>query len=151
MTIIIRLVGYILMEFFSLFVMILLLAVLEVQHNESVSLIISLLSRAVIEHPTSWLWDLLYVGIYSIRLCSLMEYIPTYHDTNHFTANIIDETSQMWYHDGMQTGVQRTLTLERSGTWTCHVEQWPTSTSKHDMVLTFQRVPMSSVQTMVCA
>ena len=40
---------------FPLFVMILLLAVLEVQHNESVSLIISPLSRAVIECPTSWL------------------------------------------------------------------------------------------------
>jgi hypothetical protein len=39
-----------------------------------------------------------------------------YHDTNHFTAHIIDGTGWMWYHDGMQTGAQRTLTLEQRGT-----------------------------------
>jgi hypothetical protein len=40
-----------------------------------------------------------------------------YHDTNHFTAHIIDTTGQMWYHDGMQIGPQRTLILERVGTY----------------------------------
>ncbi|KAF8224494.1 hypothetical protein L208DRAFT_1511379 [Tricholoma matsutake] len=39
-----------------------------------------------------------------------------YYDTNHFTAHIIDKSGQMWYHDGMQTGLQRTLTLEQSRT-----------------------------------
>ncbi|KAF8239805.1 hypothetical protein L208DRAFT_1235685 [Tricholoma matsutake] len=40
-----------------------------------------------------------------------------YHDTNHFTAHIIDTTGQMWYHDGMQTSPQRTLMLEQIGTY----------------------------------
>ena len=39
-----------------------------------------------------------------------------YHNANHFTAHVIDTTSQMWYHDGMQTGPQRTLTLKQNMT-----------------------------------
>jgi hypothetical protein len=39
-----------------------------------------------------------------------------YHGMNHFTAHVIDVTGQVWYHDGMQTSLQRTLTLEQTRT-----------------------------------
>jgi hypothetical protein len=39
-----------------------------------------------------------------------------YHHGDHFTAHIINSAGQMWYHDGMQTGPQRTLIPEQAGT-----------------------------------